>query len=83
MDLLTAGSFRYGITRFSPIRIGPATRTGLLRIAAVVFDQPGGWGQQFKMRRAILSGEHQDGTGKEASNRILHEGHEAFLPFPT
>jgi len=40
VQLLAARGFRHDVARFTPICIGTATRTSLLRVTAIAFDEP-------------------------------------------
>src|SRR5262245_33687385 len=72
VTLLSADCFRDHITRLAPIRIGSTARTRLLRVAAVVLDQPGGGFQKFKVCGSALNRYSQPADQDKESNRSFH-----------
>src|SRR5690349_25136772 len=74
VKLLTASSFCHHVAGLPPIRIRTAAGPCLLRIATIIFNQPGRRFQKLEMCQRGLSRQRDDGNDKKETKRISHRG---------
>src|SRR5215471_5809358 len=79
VKLLAAHSLRDGVAGLAPIGIRTTAGPGLLRIASIIFDEPGRRFQKLEMCQCGLSGKRHNGNEKKETSRISH----ADSPMPS
>src|SRR5438874_13411607 len=79
VQLLTADSFRNDVAGLATIRIRASARPRLLRIPAIVFDEPRSRLHQFEVSPGALRRKRKHRDDKKKSHRISH----GVSPFPT
>src|SRR5215510_10910429 len=72
VKLLTARSFCHHVAGLAPIGIRTAAGPCLLRIATVIFIEPGRRFQKLEMCQCGLSRKRDDCNDKNETNRISH-----------
>src|SRR5438046_4152936 len=73
MQLLAADGFADDVARLSPVGVGATARPGLLRIAALILNEPRGGFQELEMGvDGGLRGNRQPGEQKKESGRMFH-----------